>query len=149
VLASFAVRRHPAASPRQIKNIRNYLEANPNAIAEDDNFMEDERDLISVEARPRSVARTLAERGNTDQYFLSASRSSTKVRYYDDVKYETFNTAVTLFLGLHSFVVPLWVIPLAGGMGRTIVTLFIVCATALFYFTTTWKLPTLLLTSIA
>ena len=142
------MRRQAPATARQVRNVQNYLTANPNAISIDDRLLDDPYDLVSVESRPKSLAQTFAERYHRYGAWSLFAMPSNTTSYDDGSQHGSFANAVAksfssfiVILELAMFLVPLGTLPLIPTWGWRIgmVASLLVAFAAMTLLTTTWR----------
>lgn len=102
----------PTAAPRQISNIRNWLENFPNAISTKEQAflsLEGEMDLLTTRIRKYSLLGRLLERiGATNVVRSSASNAGDATRYFNHGAWATIGSFYLSFTTPWMLLLPLW-----------------------------------------
>jgi hypothetical protein len=133
------VRDRPAATPSQVQNLDNWFSNHPNAIIDDERFIGNPQDLLSVELRTKSYFRRLLEHSS-----LARTSSSRSTRYYSDALLDRVCHMLMAIAGLGLLFGPLWALPFINSRYGQLacITGFLVLLMAILDVSTTMKLTT-------
>lgn len=124
VVSHSELRARPLAQVRQIQNILNWHQWNPNAILNEElSYINESEDLITVVPCPKSTLKYILERS---QWFSTLPWMHRKIEnshslydpsafsIVDEKKANAVDTALVLLIGLVLFIVPIWVLQFAA-----------------------------------